>query len=221
MEKTAPHWLSSLRDDMESISQEAAREHWPGPTVDSPPYYNYRLEHVRQVERDALRLLSVVGGDRDVVLAAVWIHDRFQPQYTGPDHAALGAEWARQHLEGMGFPQQKVERVSRAVGLHSSAPDAIPPEEWEARLLWDADNLGKLGALSVVTFLCAMAAFPHEVITHAGLVRSGCSRLDETRLMVDSFYFQPSRVWAEERLRAKRHFVEALAREVAYGSDVD
>jgi predicted metal-dependent HD superfamily phosphohydrolase len=220
MGKTTPRWLASLRDDLELITREAARAHWPGPTVDSPPFYNYRLEHVRQVERDALRLMDEVGGDRDVVLAAVWIHDRFQPQYSGPDHAARAADWARQHLGSMGFPQQSVESVCFAVGVHSSAPHAIPPGEKEARLLWDADKLSKIGAGSIVAFLCAIAAFPHEVITHATLAQHDLFRLGDARLTVDSFYFQPSRLWAGERLRARRHFVEALAREVAYESDV-
>jgi hypothetical protein len=113
-----------------------------------------------------------------------------------------------------------VERVSFAVGIHSSAPHAIPPGEKEARLLWDADKLGKIGPGSVVAFLCAMLAFPHDVITHAALAQHDLFRFGDTRLTVDSFYFQPSRLWAGERLRARRHFLEALAREVAYESDV-
>ena len=218
MGKTAPEWLSSLRKDMELISQQAAREHWPGPGVDRAPYYNYRIEHVRQVERDALRLLDEVGGDRDVVLASVWIHDRFQPQFSGPDHAARGAEWARQHLASTGFPPHKVEEVSFAVTMHSNEPHTIPPTANEARLLWDADGLGKMGAASVVVFLCSMPAFPQNVVTHSTLAERGLGRLDDARSTIDSFYFQPSRVWAEERQRTKQQFYEALAREVGYGS---
>jgi len=218
MGKTAPEWLSSLRKDMELISQQAAREHWPGPGVDRAPYYNYRIEHVRQVERDALRLLDEVGGDRDVVLASVWIHDRFQPQFSGPDHSALGAQWARQHLGSTGFPHHKVDQVSFSVAMHSNEPRTVPPTAKEARLLWDADVLGKMGAASVVVFLCSMPAFPHDVVTHSSLAERGLQRLDEARSIINSFYFQPSRDWAEERLRTKQQFYQALAREVGYGS---
>jgi HD superfamily phosphodiesterase len=214
----APEWLSSLQKDMELITADAAREHWPGPGVDDTPYYNYRLEHVRQVERDALRLLHEVGGDRDVVLASVWIHDRFQPQFSGPDHAALGAQWARQHLGSTGCPQHKVEQVSFAVASHSNQPHTIPPAAKEARLLWDADVLGKMGAASVVVFLCSMPAYPHNQVTHSALAERGLGRLDDARSTIDLFYFPPSRVWAEERLRTKQQFYEALAREVGYVS---
>jgi HD superfamily phosphodiesterase len=214
---STPQWLSSLRKDMELITKEAAGKHWPGPGVDDAPYYNYRLEHVRQVERDALRLLKEVGGDEDVVLAAVWIHDRFQPQFSGPEHAARGAQWADQHLGSTGFPPHKVEQVSHAVAIHSTEPGIIPPTAKEARLLWDADVLGKMGAVSIVVFLCSMPAFPHDVMTHPAVAERGLQRLEEARSTIDLFYFQPSRLWAQERLRAKRQFYEALAREVGYG----
>ncbi len=219
MGKSTPGWLSSLRKDMESISEQAAREHWPGPGVDGAPYYNYRLEHVRQVERDALRLLHEVGADRDVVLAAVWIHDRFQPQFSGPEHAVLGAEWAGQHLGSSGFPPHKVEQVSFAVANHSHEPRTIPPTAREARVLWDADRLSKMGAVSVVVFLCSMPAFPQNVVTHYALAERGLRRVEDACSMVDSFYFQPSRVWAGVRLRTEQQFFAALAREVGCGSD--
>jgi HD superfamily phosphodiesterase len=73
-----PEWLFHIRKDLEKITGPVAAEIWPTPK--GRPYFNYRLEHVRQVERDARWLLQQVGGDEEVVLAAVWLHDRFQPQ---------------------------------------------------------------------------------------------------------------------------------------------
>ena len=102
--------------------------------------------------------------------------------------------------------------------MHSNEPHTIPPTANEARLLWDADGLGKMGAASVVVFLCSMPAFPHDVVTDSALAGRGLQHLDDARSTIDSFYFQPSRVWAEERLRTKQQFYEALAREVGYGS---
>ena len=88
-------WLKTLRDDLACITEEAAKQFWPSPERGCPPFFNYRLEHVKQVERDALRLLSVVGGDGDIVLASVWLHDRFQPAFLDPgEHGKRAAEWA-------------------------------------------------------------------------------------------------------------------------------
>ena len=128
MVTSKPEWLTRLQEDAIQISTSAARQHWPGPTATSPPYFNYRLEHVRQVERDAIRLLAELGGDRDIVLASVWIHDRFQPQFTGPDHAVYAAEWAGENLNSYGFPSHKVEMVFYAVAHHSDPPGSIPAE---------------------------------------------------------------------------------------------
>lgn len=220
MEDTVPGWLSALRKDVETITEEAARAHWSGPTADSPPYYNYRLEHVRQVERDALRLLAEVGGDRDVVLASVWIHDRFQPQLIGRDHAVLAAEWTEAHLARLGFPEDKLEQVSFAVANHSNEPHTIPRGAKEARLLWDADMLSKIGTVSVVAFLCLNPAFPNKPVTHAGIAEIGLARLKEARAVIETFYYEASRRLAQERLSAQKRFYEALAQEVQYWEDV-
>jgi HD superfamily phosphodiesterase len=79
-------WLEILRKQLEDITFKAAEEFWPPPTMGGKPFYNYRLEHVRQVERDVLRILDTVEADSDIVLASVWLHDRFQPQFRGEEH---------------------------------------------------------------------------------------------------------------------------------------
>lgn len=216
MEATVPDWLSALRKDMESITANAARAHWPGPPTDSAPYYNYRLEHVTQVERDAIRLLQRIGGDKDIVLASVWIHDRFQPLLGGLDHAVLAAQWAQEHVARRGFPEDKVQQVSFAVANHSSEPHTIPRGAKEARLLWDADRLSKIGAVSVVVFLCLNPAFPNRPVTHAGIAETGLAGLEEARAVIDMFYREASRTLAQERLSAYERFYQALAREVMH-----
>jgi HD superfamily phosphodiesterase len=135
---TGPSWLQALRRDMLAITTPAARELWPGPGGE--PWFNYRWEHVLQVERDAVRLLQAVGGDRDVVLAAVWIHDRFQPAFAGEDHGARAADWAGTHLAGLGLCADRVDRVCACVRNHSGPPHSLPETPAEARLLWDADK---------------------------------------------------------------------------------
>ena len=62
MNKNRAHWLKTLRADMASVKAEAARQLWPSPEEGCPAFFNYRLEHVRQAEREALALLALVGG---------------------------------------------------------------------------------------------------------------------------------------------------------------
>ena len=209
-----PDWLTRLRDEMVAISSIAAHKLWPGPTADSPPYFNYRLEHIRQVERCARYLLAQLGGDEDIVLASVWVHDRFQAQFTGSDHAAYAAEWAEENLSGFGFPADKIEKVCFAVAHHSDPPGSIPDEAKEARILWDADKLTKLGCSSIVAFLCSNPAFPAVEVTYTSVAEHGMELLKKADLLTDRFYFEVSRKRALEIFVAEKVFYDSLAREV-------
>ncbi len=211
-----PVWLIRLRDDLTTISEQAAREHWGGPEPDARPFYNYRLEHVRQVERSARVLLHRVGGDPDIVLAAVWIHDRFQPQFTGPQHAVRAAEWGETNLAALGFPNGKIEQVRYAVAHHSDPPGAIPRDAKEAQILWDADKLTKLGTADIVAFLCSAPAFPSRRMTVESIAEYGVRSLEEAARLVDDFYFEFSRGWARNKLRAQQAFYQALAQETGH-----
>ena len=211
-----PNWLTRLRNDLITLSTNAAREFWHGPRREDPPYYNYRLEHVQQVERVAIRLLQVVGGDRDVVLASVWIHDRFQPQYAGNDHAVRASEWASEYLASYDFPPEKIAAVRFAVASHADPPNTLPVNAHDARLVWDADKLSKIGVINIVTFLCGAPAFPHKPLTFSTLIQHKLEFLGKDLALVERFYFEQSKEWARERFAAQKAFYAALAREAGF-----
>ncbi|MBN2238612.1 MAG: hypothetical protein JW712_02470 [Dehalococcoidales bacterium] len=205
-------WLSVLRDDVKRITTEAAMAVWPG--TDGEPYYNYRLEHVQQAEREAKRLLALVGGDEDIVMASVWIHDRFQPQYEGEKHSEKGADWAKNNLAALGFPADKVSLVEYAVGNHSNPHGTIPEQYHEARMLWDADKLSHLGALAIITMLCGNPAFPQTKVSYEWVRQRMSEKMAKAKDWGDQFYFGPSRQWAKQRLKTQRVFYESLENEL-------
>ncbi len=209
-----PEWLLRLRNELSKISGEVAVQIWP--STNGKPYFNYRLEHVRQVERDARWLMNLVGGDQDVVLAAVWLHDRFQPQLESPeDHAGLAAQWAAGYLPAIGFPQEKIARVVYAVEMHSSPVQSLPEEAHEARLLWDADKLTKLGPLSVVNMIAVMPAYPDHSMNSGEIVRMAKQELSYRQSLVDHFYFEQSRQRARQRVKVQEDFVRQMSRDIA------
>jgi hypothetical protein len=224
--KDESHWLEPLRADLASVTAEAARYLWPSPDKNCPPFFNYRLEHVRQVEREALALLDLVGGDREVVLASVWLHDRFQPAFVGPDHGKQAATWAAENLTALSFPAEKVEAVCFAVANHSNPPGSIPSAAHEARVLWDADKLTKLGAVEILFTLlnnlasdrlravCSDRAFPERTITIESLVRIRLRELGRGESPAHHFYFEPSRRWAAERFEMQKSFYASLCQQV-------
>lgn len=211
---TNPDWLIHIRKELEKITGKVALEIWPTP--DGRCYFNYRLEHVRQVERDARWLLQSVGGDEDVVLAAVWLHDRYQPQLAKPDHhAVLAADWVRDHLGETGFPVEKIEAVAFAVERHSAQVQSLPETAHEARILWDADKLTKLGPLAFVNMVAVMPAFPEHAMNYGEIVRMAKDELARRKELVDLFYFPVSRERASQRIAAQELFVHQMRKDLA------
>lgn len=213
-------WYQELRRQAEAITGEAAVQFWPAPDG-TQAYYNFRLEHIRQVERDARHLMSVEKGDEEALLAAVWIHDRFQPQFQGAQHGEKAAKWARQNLMALGFPAYKIADVCQAVETHTHRVLDIAPDSRTARLLWDADHLSRLGPAGFINFLmCHMArdfvegltgnpAFPEGRLT----LREMAPLLLERRPALyrsDWFYFDESRRLARQRITVQRAFFDAM-----------
>jgi hypothetical protein len=209
-----PGWLNSLQNDLALITNQEAQKYWSSPAYHGAPYFNYRLEHVQQVERDALRLLAAASADEDILLAGVWLHDRFRPQYEGDQHAARAAAWTREHLAALGFPAEKTEAVAYAIEHHVDLPGAIPENAVEARLLWDADKLTKIGPLNIVSYLCSHPAFPEQKITYSNLALIGLEKLERARRLAESLYFELAREIARQRYAQQKNFYESLANEV-------
>ena len=214
-------WLSALKDYITNITTEAAGEFWPPRREGHTPYYNYRLEHVLQVERDALRIHAVERGDLDIILAAVWSHDRCQPQFSGEQHAERGAAWARDYLKFIRFPDNKIHQVCQAILLHSHSELDIPASLHEARVLWDADHVTRLGPADMLNFLlCHTSAdfldglpgngrFPDGIVTVRDFVPLLVER-KPSMYRADYFYFNETRRMARERIDASRAFLDCL-----------
>ena len=226
MSNPDPDWLDSLRRDLEAITKETSEQLWPSPADGAPAWFNYRVEHVRQVQRDALALLEGVGGDRDVVLASVWLHDRFQPAFNVPGHGEMAAQWAEEHLADRGFPAEKVDAVSHAVAHHYAPAGSLPADAHEARLLWDADKLAHVGPVEMLTVvfnnmaadclhgLADDPAFPERRLAIRDLTQTKLDRFRVGQFRADRFYFPLSRQWVAERYQAVRNFCQTLAEQV-------
>jgi len=111
--------------------------------------------HTRVCLRFAIRLLREEGGDPDVVIPGVTLHDvgwsavpedlqltAFGPKMTDPGlrdvHEREGAVLAREILERFRYPPDKTERIVTIVSRHDSRSDG---ESVEERIVKDADKL--------------------------------------------------------------------------------
>jgi hypothetical protein len=206
-------WLTALKTGMKEITLPLARKYWPGTSPEDEPYFNYRYQHVEQVERNARKLLAAYSGDEDTVLASVWLHDRFQPQYEGDEHGKMAAAWAQDNLAGLGFPAVKVPEVAYCVANHSLKKylgEIIPEGHPEAWILWDADKLDKTGAVMPVYLLGGNPAFPQTKVDFTWVRRQLRNWEKGDKNLIEDFYYPMSRELGRKRWAALKAFCDAL-----------
>lgn len=116
------------------------------------------LSHLQRVWHNARTLQIEEGGDLEVLLAAVLLHDCVAVEKNSPlrsQASRLAAEKASKVLTNLNWPEAKIDAVTHAIEAHSFSAN-ITPLTLEARLMQDADRLDSLGMLGVArTFYTA------------------------------------------------------------------
>jgi uncharacterized protein len=124
------------------IDIDRAREYYQGADA------IHDFDHVLRVLALAERLARAEGADMAVVRTATLLHDmaRGHGDRLVTDHALVGADTARQILDGQ--PPEKIEAVVHAIAAHRFRTGPAP-ETLEAKVLHDADKLDAIGAIGV------------------------------------------------------------------------
>jgi len=107
--------------------------------------------HVERVYNLAVRIAKEENADLDVVKAAVLLHDvarAMEDEGKIKDHATESAKMARNILEEVGFPKEKLDKVIYCIEVHRFKKD-MKTESLEAKILQDADRLDIIGAIGL------------------------------------------------------------------------
>ena len=116
------------------------------------------LSHLQRVWHNVRTLHAEEGGDLEVLLAAVLLHDCVAVEKNSPlrsQASRLAAEKASIMLADMAWPGAKISAVAHAIEAHSFSAN-IAPTTPEAKIMQDADRLDSLGMLGVArTFYIA------------------------------------------------------------------
>ncbi|WP_415757427.1 HD domain-containing protein [Pseudomonas sp. LT1P18] len=116
------------------------------------------LSHLQRVWHNVRTLHAEEGGDLEVLLAAVLLHDCVAVEKNSPlrsQASRLAAEKASIMLADMAWPDAKTSAVAHAIEAHSFSAN-IAPTTLEANIMQDADRLDSLGMLGVArTFYIA------------------------------------------------------------------
>jgi uncharacterized protein len=157
--------------------------------------------------------------DRDVVAAAVWLHDLgvfvgHRPEapeaLAAWDHVAYACSHAPRILSEAGFPQEKVPAVLNALHEHQPKDE---PTSIEATILRDADILEQLGAIGILRAVSKVGRdtrFLRFTDAVALLRRNAAELPGKIRL-------ESARKLAEPRIAILKEFLRAVDAEAPHG----
>src|SRR6266436_9639220 len=151
--------------------------------------------------------------DIDVLIIAGYLHDISTVAHGFHNHHFKSAEMAGEFLQELDVPAERIRKVEQAILAHTTLLSAEEREKTplEGRILYDADKLGRLSGLAVVTSLIEFGArYPNRAVT--GEVLASMLRHIEERFvdLYQSLYTTPARDRAREKFGNTLAFLDGV-----------
>lgn len=151
--------------------------------------------------------------DTQALILAGYLHDISTPSSGFQEHHLKSAEMAVEFLRKLDLPPECITKVEQAILVHTTAlsPEQRLSAPIEGRLLYDADKLGRLSGLAVVTSLIEFGArYPNRAVT--GDVLAAILRHIEERLieLYQSLNTAPARAMAHEKFGNTLAFLDGI-----------
>jgi len=106
--------------------------------------------HILIVEKYAMMLAEKLGGDKEVIELAVFLHDITRLGGLKEDHNVSGTKKAGKLLEELGYPDETIEKVKHCILTHRGDPG---PESLEAKILASADAMSHFDIIPVLVWV--------------------------------------------------------------------
>ena len=155
---------------------------------------------------------DTVSLDSDALIIAAYLHDISTVQHGFQDHQVQSAAMAIEFLQGLALPDEYIKKVEQIILAHA---DAVPSEQQqvplEGLILYDADKLGRLSGLAVVTSLIEFGArYPNRAVT--GEVLAAILHHVEERFieLYQSLHTAPARELAHEKFNSTLAFLDGV-----------
>ena len=151
--------------------------------------------------------------DGDALTIAAYLHDISTAQHGFEDHQVQSATMAVEVLQGFEVPTEQIKKVEQIILAHA---EAVPPDQQsavplESLILYDADKLGRLSGLAVVTSLIEFGArYPNRAVT--GEVLAAILRHIEERFieLYQSLHTAPAREMAHDKFNHTLAFLDGV-----------
>lgn len=96
--------------------------------------------HFVPVVQYAEKLADKLGGDKEIILIAAWLHDIGSIIYGRKDHHVTGAKVAEEKLKELGYPAEKIKLVKKCILKHRGSQQ-ISRQSIEEKILAEADTM--------------------------------------------------------------------------------
>jgi HD superfamily phosphodiesterase len=151
--------------------------------------------------------------DMDALIIAGYLHDISTATHGFHDHHLKSAEMAGEFLQELDVPTEHIRKVEQIILAHVNPVSSDERENvsLEGLILYDADKLGRLSGLAVVTSLIEFGArYPNRAIT--GEVLASILRHIEERFieLYQSLHTDPAREMAKAKFNNTLAFLDGV-----------
>lgn len=166
---------------------------------------------------------SLPNLDKDALIIAGYLHDISTVSHGYYDHHLKSATLAVEFLRELNVPYERISKVEQAILAHTTAVPAEQRESvpLEGRILYDADKLGRLSGLAVVTSLIEFGAhYPNKAVT--GEVLAAILRhIEECFVeLYQSLNTAPARTLAREKFGNTLAFLDGVVEHLSDATPV-
>ncbi len=201
-------WETSIKQRVEETFCNILEEHKKKFSWNSY-IYNYRAEHNELVFSIGITIGKILKADMEILKAALLLHDIGRGA-AKKGHGEAGARIAGDILRDTDFPAKKIDDVKYAVAAHVGFDDNMP-ETLEARIVWDADKLSKLGSIII---LQKTMRLPLQGKNTWDAVSEFNEWLKTAEKIKNNMKTPPGRKMAAERYETLKIFVTSLNKEI-------
>jgi len=151
--------------------------------------------------------------DLNALILAGYLHDISTATHGFQGHHIKSAEMAVEFLQVLDVPAGLISKVEQAILIHAGSLPAEQREakSWEGLILYDADKLGGLSGLAIITSLIELGSrYPNRPIT--GEVLAAILRHIEERFveLYQSLHTAPAREMAKTKFGYTLAFLDGV-----------
>jgi HD superfamily phosphodiesterase len=151
--------------------------------------------------------------DMDALIIAAYLHNISTVEHGFHNHHLKSAEMAVEFLRELDVPAERLSKVEQIILTHTKAlaGDERESAPFEGRILYDADKLGRLSGLAVVTSLIEFGArYPNRAV-NAEILAAILRHIEERFVdLYQSLNTAPARDMAKEKFGNTLAFLDGI-----------